>query len=162
MKKFYCNGKIVYMHNSHNSLSAKCVLNDIGISNEYNNVCQALDQDQDMLDVEGPNFDEAAVELDSGWKALDTDFDLPEDCYTLPNGKSAPYGLSGYEIAAMKDTDMVYVVSLLQACGFVPFSKGQITTDSLLLAVDRDLIFATREKAVEAYNALFGDIYGEI
>lgn len=174
MKKFYCNGKIVYMHNNHNSLSAKVILKELGIASEFDNVCQALDQDQDMLEVCGPEFEEAAAELEvPGYKFTEQEDDLDKffvdmlgdedyDYYVLPNGKSAPYGLTGVELSKMKDTDMVYVVSLLQPCGFVSNTKCRLSADALLVAVDRDLIFATREKAVEAYNALFGDLYGTV
>lgn len=175
MKKFYCNGKIVYMHNDHNSLSAKTILKELGIASEFDNVCQALDGDQDMLDIPNPEFDEALLEAEmcSCEACKDKQEDLEEffvdmlgdedyDHYVLPNGKSAPYGLTGSELAAMKPSDMVYLVSLLKPCGFVDETKGSIKTDALLAAVDRDLIFATREKAVEAYNALFGDLYGTV
>ena len=174
MKKFYCNSKIVYMHNNHNSLSAKVILKELGIASEFDNVCQALDEDQDMLEVCGPDFEEAATELEvPDYKFPEKDTELGKffvdmlgdedyDHYALPNGKSAPYGLTGVELSEMKATDMVYVVSLLQPCGFLNNTKGRFSPDSLLVAVDRDLIFATREKAVEAYNALFGDLYGEI
>lgn len=190
MKKFYCNGKIVYMHNNHTAYSAKYLLEKLQLANRYDNVCQALDQDQDMLDSDALKFDEVAVEQEvrncSGCpsdEVLDgveeffvdmlsnEDYDhyvlpngksAPYDHYVLPNCKSAPYGLTGTELSEMKDTDMVYVVSLLQTCGFVSNTKGRFSADALLVAVDRDLIFATREKAVEAYNALFGDLYGTV
>lgn len=177
MKKFYCNGKIVYMQNDHNCLSAKIILKELGIASEFDNVCQALDQDQDMLDSDALNFDEVAVEQEvcncsgcpsdevlDGVEEFFVDMLSNEDYdhYVLPNGKSAPYGLTGSELAAMKPSDMVYLVSLLKPCGFVDETKGSIKTDVLLAAVDRDLIFATREKAVEAYNALFGDLYGTV
>lgn len=177
MKKFYCNGKIVYMHNNHNSLSAKVILKELGIASEFDNVCQALDQDQDMLDIPGPEFDEAVMEAevcDCSECKIEADLaDLEEffidmlgdedyDYYVLPNGKSAPYGLSGIELAAMRPDDTVYIVSLLNPVGFVCNVKGRFTEDVLLAAVDRDLIFATKEKALQAYNALFGDLYGTV
>lgn len=180
MKKFYCNGKIVYMHNDHNSLSAKIILKELGIASEFDNVCQALDEDQDMLDVPGPGFSEVVresevcncgfPEQDPVEKALDdldgffVDMlgDEDYDHYVLPNGKSAPYGLTGVELATMRRDAAVYIVSLLHPGSFVCDVKGHFTEDVLLVAVDRDLIFATREKAVEAYNALFGDLYGTV
>lgn len=180
MKKFYCNGKIVYMHNDHNSLSAKIILKELGIASEFDNVCQALDQDQDMLDVPGPGFSEVVresevcncgfPEQDPVEKALDdldkffVDMlgDEDYDYYVLPNGKSAPYGLTGVEVAALPSETMLYSVSLYRVGGIMELKKGQHKPDQLLVAVDRDLIFATREKAVEAYNALFGDLYGTV
>ena len=174
MKKFYCNGKIVYMHNDHNSLSAKVILKELGIASEFGNVFQAPDQLQDMLEVCGPEFEEAATELEvPDYKFSEQEAELGEffvdmlgdedyDYYVLPNGKSAPYGLTGVELAAMRRDAAVYIVSLLHPGSFVCDVKGHFTEDVLLVAVDRDLIFATREKAVEAYNALFGDLYGTV
>lgn len=180
MKKFYCNGKIVYMHNDHNSLSAKVILKELGIASEFDNVCQALDQDQDMLDVPGPDFSEVVMESevcncgfpeqDPVEKSLD---DLDEffvdmlgdedyDHYVLPNGKSAPYGLTGVEVVAIPDDTILYTVSLYEPGGVFELEKDLRSSKELLMAVDRDLIFATREKAVEAYNALFGDLYGTV
>ena len=179
MKKFYCIGKIVYLHNNHSSLTAKILLRDVGIAGEFDKVCQALEQDQDMLDF-CIDFLDVAIESeapDCGFtgnesveKAID---DLDEffvdmfgdedyDYYALPNGRSAPYGLTGVEVAAMKSSEKVYFASPLYANGVCEISKGDARTKSLLVAVDRDLIFATREKAVEAYNALFGDLYGTV
>lgn len=180
MKKFYCNGKIVYMHITHNVISAKVLLERLGIAGRHDNVCQALSQDQDMLAVPGPDFSEVVMESevcncgfpeqDPVEKALDdldgffVDMlgDEDYDHYVLPNGKSAPYGLTGVELAAMRRDATVYIVSLLHPDSFVCDVKGHFTEDVLLVAVDRDLIFATREKAVQAYNALFGDLYGTI
>lgn len=181
MKKFYCNGKIVYMHNNHNSLSAKVTLKELGIASEFDNVCQALDQDQDMLEVPGPGFSEFVMESEvcnCGFPEQDPVEKASDDLdkffidmlgdedydyyYVLPNGKAAPYGLTGVEVAAMKSSEKVYFASPLYAKGVCEISKGDARTKSLLVAVDRDLIFATREKAVEAYNALFGDLYGTV
>ena len=172
MKKFYCNGKIVYMHITHNEISAKILLEKLGIVGGCDNVCQALAKDQDMLWVAGPLSDEALVEAENSESEIDieeleeffTDTPTDEDFdhYELPNGKSAPYGLTGVEVAAMKSEDTVYFVSPLYASGVCGIPKGDSRRNSLLVAVDRDLIFSSREKAVEAYNALFGDLYGEI
>lgn len=174
MKKFYCNGKIVYMHNDHNSLSAKVILKELGIASEFGNVFQAPDQLQDMLEVCGPEFEEAATEFEvcnCGFCEQETELDKffvdmlgdeDYDHYVLPNGKSAPYGLTGAELAEMGPEDTVYVLSLSQVSGTLGLSKSLFDADNLLVLVDRDLIFATREKAVEAYNALFGDLYGTV
>lgn len=171
MKKFYCNGKIVYLHNIHTEQSAKNLLALLGVAWRYDNVCQALDKDQDLLECYELGIAEAAFmhTCDEEYCTEDLDRFLTDtpteedfDHYEVPNGKSAPYGLTGVELSELKATDMVYVVSLLQPCGFLNNTKGRFSPDSLLVAVDRDLIFATREKAVEAYNALFGDLFGEI
>lgn len=177
MKKFYCNGKIVYMHITHNIISAKILLEKLGIAGVHDNVCQALDQDQDMLDIPGPEFDEAVMEAevcDCSECKIEADMvDLEEffidmlgdedyDHYVLPNGKSAPYGLTGTELAAMSLNDSIFLVSPLFSKGVSEIAIHQATTKTLLTAVDRDLVFANHEKATEAYNALFGDLYGEI
>ena len=180
MKKFYCNGKIVYMHNDHTLYSAKFLLEKQKLATRYDNVCQALEQDQDLLDFPGPGFSEVVresevcncgfPEQDPVEKALD---DLDKffidmlgdedyDHYVLPNGKSAPYGLTGVEVAALPAEATLYSVSLYRVGGVMELKKGQHKPDQLLIAVERDLIFATREKAVEAYNALFGDLYGTV
>lgn len=165
MKKFYINGKPVYMNNSHNLLSAKITLLRLSLVTPFDTVTEAPMSEQDQLSAPGPMCDEAAVESTVS-KVEEFFADMLEDedydYYVLPNGKSAPYGLSGTELSAMRDTDVVYIVSLLQPCGFVAEAKGRLAVDSLLAAVDRDLIFASREKAVQAYNALFGDLYGEV
>lgn len=180
MKKFYCNGKIVYMHITHNVVSAKVLLERLGIAGRHDNVCQALSQDQDMLAVPGPDFSEVVMESevcncgfpeqDPVEKALDdldgffVDMlgDEDYDHYVLPNGKSAPYGLTGVEVAALPPEAMLYSLSLYKVEGITEVKKVQYKSDQLLIAVDRDLVFATREKAVEAYNALFGDLYGTV
>lgn len=180
MKKFYCNGKIVYMHNDHTLYSAKFLLEKQKLATRYDNVCQALEQDQDLLDVPGPGFSEVVMEsevcncgfteqdpVEKASDDLDKFFvdmlgDEDYDHYVLPNGKSAPYGLTGVELAAMKPEDTVYVLALSQVSGVIGLSKSMFDADNLLVLVDRDLIFATCEKAVEAYNALFGDLYGTV
>ncbi len=180
MKKFYCNGKIVYMHNDHNSLSAKVILKELGIASEFGNVFQAPDQLQDMLEVPGPGFSEFVMEsevcncgfpeqdpVEKASDDLDKFFidmlgDEDYDHYVLPNGKSAPYGLTGVEVAALPPEAMLYSLSLYKVEGITEVKKVQYKSDQLLIAVDRDLVFATREKAVEAYNALFGDLYGTV
>ena len=171
MKKFYCNGKIVYLNNIHTELTAKAVLRGVGFCAPHERVCQALDKDQDLLSVAGPGVTEvfrASEDFEDPTNVESEDFlsdmlsDEDYDHYALPNGKSAPYGLTGSELAAMKPEDTVFVLSLSQVSGVAALAKSAFGSDNLLVAVDRDLIFATREKAVEAYNALFGDIYGEI
>ena len=171
MKKFYCNGKIVYLHNIHTEQSAKNLLALLGVAWRYDNVCQALDKDQDLLDFceIGPEeaafmhtCDEEGCTEDLDRFLTDVLGDEDYDYYALPNGRSAPYGLTGVELAAMRSDAAVYIVSLLHPGSFVCDVKGHFTEDVLLVAVDRDLIFATREKAVEAYNALFGDLYGTV
>ena len=205
MKKFYCNGKIVYMNNGHTLYSAKFLLEKMQLATRYDNICQALEQDQDMLEVPGPGFTEVAMEsevcdcgftdnesVEKAFKDLDKffadmpNYDFPEqgpvekalddldkffvdmfgdedyDYYALPNGKSAPYGLTGTELAAMKPDDKVFLVSLSQVHGVLELRKAVLNPDHFLVLVERDLIFATREKAVEAYNALFGDLYGTV
>lgn len=181
VKKFYVNDKVVYLHVTHNVLSAQVLLRKLGVIGSFEIVRQAPDEDQDMLDVPGPSFDEVVVESEGcncvachleeskqqTQETLQEFFvdmlgDEDYDYYTLPNGKSAPYGLSGGELAAMQDTEVIYTVSLLQPFGYVSNEKGRFSADMLLVAVERDLVFATREKAVQAYNALFGDLYGEV
>lgn len=165
MKKFYCNGKIVYMHNNHNSLSAKVILKELGIASEFDNVCQALDPDQDMLEVCGPGFSEVVRESEvcnCGFPEQDPVEKALDDHYVLPNGKSAPYGLTGVEVAALPDDAILYTVSLYEPGGVFELEKDLRSSKELLMTVERDLIFATREKAVEAYNALFGDLYGTV
>ena len=180
MKKFYCNGKIVYMHNDHTLYSAKFLLEKQKLATRYDNVCQALEQDQDLLDFPGPGFSEVVMEsevcncgfreqdpVEKASDDLDKFFidmlgDEDYDHYVLPNGKSAPYGLTGVEVAGLPAAVTLYSVSLYKASGVVELEKGLHISDELLIAVDRDLIFATREKAVEAYNALFGDLYGTV
>ena len=170
MKKFYCNGKIVYMHNNHNSLSAKIVLKELGIASEFDNVCQALDQDQDMLEVSKLGTEEVAFmstcdEAEESWEDLDKYFEVAAedpDCYLLANGKSAPFGLTGVELAALKEDDTIYVVDLLFSEGIRKYQKIMLSADAQLVATDRDLVFSDRSKAVQAYNALFGDLYGTV
>lgn len=174
MKKFYCNGKIVYMHITHNVISAKILLEKLGIAGIHDNVCQALDQDQDMLDIPGPEFDEAMMEAEmcdcSECKSDEelTEFfvDMPgdeePDHYALPNGRSAPYGLTGSELAAMPESAVLYTISMYSKDGVIAEEKRKRSMNAMFIALDRDLIFATREKAVEAYNALFGDLYGTV
>lgn len=173
MKKFYCNGKVLGMHNDHNSLSAKVILKELGIASEFGNVFQAPDQLQDMLGVCDPDFEEA-IELEvPDYKFCEQEAELGKffvdmlgdedyDHYVLPNGKSAPYGLTGVEVAALPPEAMLYSLSLYKVEGITEVKKAQYKSDQLLIAVDRDLVFATREKAVEAYNALFGDLYGTV
>ena len=120
MKKFYCNGKIVYLHNMHTEQSAKNLLALLGIAGRDDNVCQALDKDQDLLDCceIGPEeaafmhtcYEEDCTE-DLDRFLTDTPTDLPFDHYALPNGKSAPYGLTGIEVAEMspKETVSLYL-----------------------------------------------------
>lgn len=175
MKKFYCNGKIVYMHNDHTAYSAKYLLEKLQLANRYDNVCQALDQDQDMLDIPNPEFGEAMMEAEvcSCEACKDKQEDLEEffidmlgdedyDHYVLPNGKSAPYGLTGVEVASLKEDDTIYVVDLLFSEGVRKYQKIMLSADAQLVATDRDLVFSSRSKAVQAYNALFGDLYGEV
>ena len=180
MKKFYCNGKIVYMHNDHTLYSAKFLLERQKLATRYDNVCQALSQDQDMLDVPGPGFSEVVMEsevcncgfpeqdpVEKASDDLDKFFvdmlgDEDYDHYVLPNGKSAPYGLTGVEVVALPDDTILYTVSLYEPGGVFELVKDLRSSKELLMAVERDLIFATREKAVQAYNALFGDLYGTV
>lgn len=168
MKKFYCNGKILYLHNNHSSLTAKILLRDVGVAGEHDNVCQALESEQDMLDFCIDFLDVAVKVADPTGKEpedLDKYFEVASDdpdCYLLPNGKSAPFGLTGTELAAMESDEKVFVVSLSQVYGVLELRKAVLNPEHSLVLVDRDLIFATREKAVQAYNALFGDLYGEI
>lgn len=177
MKKFYCNGKIVYMHNNHTAYSAKYLLEKLQLANRYDNVCQALGQDQDMLDSDALKFDEVAVEQEvcncSGCPSdevldgveeffVDMLGDEDYDHYVLPNGKSAPYGLTGVEVAALKEDDTIYVVDLLFSEGIRKYQKIMLSADAQLVATDRDLVFSSRSKAVQAYNALFGDLYGTV
>ena len=184
MKKFYCNGKIVYLSNEHNNLSAKLVLVQNRLAFEFDNVCQALDQDQDMLDSDALNFEEVAVEQEvcncpdckfenerqavgEEWEELEDFFvdmlgDEDYDHYVLPNGKSAPYGLTGEELAAIPGDTKLYSVNLNIPGSILAAAKNFRNANHMLMEVERDLIFATREKAVEAYNALFGDLYGTV
>ena len=171
MKKFYCNGKIVYLNNKHSALTAKILLREVGLAGSFDHVCQALDVDQDMLEVP-LDFLGVASEVENqvtdkeGVAVPDFIFGMEEDadpdCYVLPNGKSAPYGLTGVEVAALPHDAVLYTVSLYEPGGVFELEKDLRSSKELLMAVDRDLVFATREKAVEAYNALFGDLYGTI
>lgn len=171
MKKFYCNGKIVYLHNIHTEQSAKNLLALLVIAGRDDNVCQALDKDQDLLDCCEIGPEEAAFmhtcdeeSYDENLDRFLTDTPTDEDCdhYILPSGKSAPYGLTGVEVAEMSPKETVFLVSTLYAVGVVDLPLYDVPTKMQLVAVDRDLIFSSREKAVEAYNALFGDLYGTI
>lgn len=156
MKKFYCNGKIVYLNNEHDERSAAILLRDLSLAKPFDKFCEALLKDQDMLGVAGPSVHEVVV--------LDISEDSVEEPnnYVLPNGKSAPFGLTGEELAAIPENIKVYSISLSLPGNISEAPKVRRQPNQMLVEVDRDLIFATREKAVEAYNALFGDLYGEI
>jgi hypothetical protein len=171
MKKFYCNGKIVYLHNRHTEQSAKYLLTLLGVAGRCDNVCQALDKDQDLLECYALGIAEAAFmhTCDEEYCTEDLDRFLTDtpteegfDHYEVPNGKSAPYGLTGVEVAALKEDDTIYVVDLLFSEGVRKYQKIMLSADTQLVATDRDLVFSDRSKAVQAYNALFGDLYGTV
>lgn len=181
VKKFYVNDKVVYLHVTHNVLSAQVLLRKLGVIGSFDSVRQAPDEDQDMLDVPGPAFDEVVVESEgcncvachleeSEQQAQETlqEFfvdmlsDEDYDYYTLPNGKSAPYGMTGEELASTHETTVLYSVNLNIPGNILEAPKNRRNSNHMFVEVERDLIFATREKAVQAYNALFGDLYGEV
>lgn len=170
MRKFYCNGSIVYLHNMHTEQTAKDLLVRLGSMASYEKVCEALKKDQDMLEVSKLGTEEVAFtyaydEAEESWEDLDKYFEVAAedpDCYLLPNGKSAPFGLTGVELAALKEDDTIYVVDLLFSEGIRKYQKIMLSADAQLVATDRDLVFSDRSKAVQAYNALFGDLYGTV
>lgn len=169
MKKLIINGNTeVLVHNNHNMLSALTLLKTLGLLKAGEPVAFSEDPEFDEVDLISEN--EVAIlveEFDEGITcecSIDMESDA-DDYYTLPNGKSAPFGLSGEELARLDDKTILAIVDVNKPYGYVAMEKGvmlQVHADALLTSLDRDLVFTSPYRAMEAYNALFGDLFGEV
>jgi hypothetical protein len=162
----------VYLSNSHDAISAATILAGAGYLDAFYapSVTEAPMSQQDMLSLKNLSYYDIAYEcreetpfgmVEPCEKELSAEESF-QDCYVLPNGNSAHFGLTGTEIAEMPPTALLYTVSLCNPLGFVAHEKQNFCMNELLTAVDRDIVFATEDKAKQAYNAMFGSLFGAV
>lgn len=156
-----------WLSDYHDADSAANLLYTRGLMDLYDTVSEATSQ---VFEGCFLALDEAAVEAQEPQETWHGFFDMleddePSERYTLPNGESAPYGLTAEEVSRLPKETQLFIVSASSPKGFVSGAKTTLLlyeADYLLSAISRNLVFAKKEEAVDAFNAMFGNLFGKV